>query len=102
MNPKADHHGDGLPDDVPGHFRVALEPVGENDRNFDDSHALAPQFVRELDLEAVTVRVDLVQVQGQQRTAPETLKPAGRISEGHPRDHLDEFRRDRSNQACWR
>ena len=49
-------------DDVAGHFGGALIAVGEDDGDLDDAQALAPDLVRQLDLEAVTVGADLVEV----------------------------------------
>jgi len=62
--------------------------VGEGDGDLGDAQALAPDFMSQFDLEAVSVRVDVLQVDGLERRATEALEPARRIGEGHARDQL--------------
>jgi hypothetical protein len=72
---------------------MALETVGKNDWDLDDSEALSPKFVRHLDLETVPVRAYLIQVNGLEGPASETFVPACGIGKGHSRDELHVLRR---------
>ena len=66
-----------------------MKPVGENDGHLNDTSALSPDPVSELDLEAVTVRTNFVQVDGGEGLFSEALEAAGGIAERHAGDELD-------------
>src|SRR6266545_7480747 len=86
LKPQPPDHPDRFPDDSAGHFRAALKTVGENDRYFHDPHSLPPKLVRHLDLKAVAVGADVLEIDGLQRAAAKTFVAAGRVGERHAGD----------------
>ncbi len=58
---------------------MTLEALCKNDRDFDDSHALTPNLVRQLDLKALSVGPDGVEMDRLQRAAAEAFESARRI-----------------------
>ena len=89
MDEEAPDHEDGFVDYLARDLGGALEAVGEDDGDFDDAHALAPEFVGELDLEAVAVGADVIEVDGFQGVTAEAFEAAGGIAEGHAGDDAD-------------
>ena len=53
LEPKPPNHDERLANDVAGHFRMALEAVGENNWDLDDFQALPPKAMSHLDLKAI-------------------------------------------------
>ena len=64
----------------------------------DGTVAGAPEDVRQLDLEAVAVGPDALEVDRLQRAPPETFEAAGRISERHAGDDLHVLGRSEAEQ----
>lgn len=67
---------------------MPFRPFREDDWNFFNSKTLPPEFVGQLNLEAVTVGADLVQVQSLKRTSAKAFVATGGIGDGHPGDFL--------------
>src|SRR5215510_13010814 len=67
---------------------MPLESIRKNNRHLHHFEPLAPQLVGHLDLEAVSVRTDLIQVDRLQRSLAKTFISASRISKRHPCDNL--------------
>src|SRR5690349_17485958 len=70
---------------------MSLEPVGKNDWHLNDFHSLTPQLVRHLNLEAVAVGADCIQIDGLERAAPKAFVAASRISKRHAGNDFDVF-----------
>src|SRR5580765_6584667 len=79
LGPETPDHEEGFLDDFAGHFGAALEAVGEDDRDFNDAQALAPDFVGHLDLEAVAVGADVFEIERLEGLSAETFEAAGRV-----------------------
>lgn len=86
LEEEAPDHEDGFVNDLARDLGGALEAVGKDDGNFDDFHALPPEFVCELDLEAVAVGANGIELDGFQGVATEAFEAAGRIAERHAGD----------------
>ncbi len=69
-----------------------MKAVSENNWNFDDAQALAPDFVGEFDLKAVTVGTNAIDVDRLERGAAKAFEAAGRVGERHARNDADVFR----------
>ena len=67
---------------------MTLGPVGENNRDFDDPESLSPEDVRHLNLKAVAVGLDGLEIDGLQRTPAETFVTARRVGKRHAGDQL--------------
>jgi len=74
LEPEPPDHEEGLTDDAAGHLGGALETVGEDDRHFGDAEPLAPDLVGQLDLEAVAIGTNGLEVELGEGLAAETLK----------------------------
>src|SRR5256885_9855047 len=64
LEPETPDHPEGFPDDLPRHFGAAQKAIRENDRHLGDLHSLHPDLVVELDLEAVAVGPDAIEMDG--------------------------------------
>ena len=74
-----------LDDDVVGHLRLADLAIDEDDRQFDDTEAEPMDAPRHLDLEAVALGVDGVEVDRLEHLAAKALEAAGQVAVGSPR-----------------
>src|SRR5213082_2253642 len=83
LKPQPPDHPDRFPNDLAGHFGVALKSVGENDRHFQDFHTFAPQLVGHLDLKTVAIGADVVKVDGLERAAAKTFVTARGVGNRH-------------------
>src|ERR1022692_5017031 len=70
---------------------MSLRAFGENDRHFNDFESLPPKFVGQLDLKAIAVGADFIQVEGLERAAAKTFVAAGRVAEWHAGDERHIF-----------
>jgi hypothetical protein len=77
------HVHDRLEEDRPAHLGDAFGAIREADGHFDDGEAFAQRAVRPLDLEGVALRVDRVEIDGFEDTAPVALEAAGEIADAH-------------------
>lgn len=93
LKPQPPNHHQCLPNNMARHFRMALEPISKNDRDFHYFHPLTPQAMRHFDLETISVRAHLLQMNCLQGSSPETFISARRIGERHSRNDLHVFRR---------
>ena len=82
------HHNQCLPDDRLRHLRTPLKPIREDDGDLFDPKPTTPDLVGELDLETVTIRPDLGEIDAFQGRPPEAFEPPGGIGERHAGDKL--------------
>src|SRR6185369_7854678 len=76
LKPEFPDHAQRLAHNTLVHLGVSLKTVGENNRHLDDLHPLTPDLVRHFDLEAVAVRLDLIELDRVQRAPAETFVAA--------------------------
>src|SRR5439155_8096280 len=91
LQPQAPDHDECLAHDLARNLRSALKTLREDDRHFDDPHALPPEFVGQFNLKTVAVGADVMKIDRLECGTPETFVSAGGIGEGHTSDDLDIF-----------
>ena len=65
---------------------MTLRAFGEDDRHLDDLVTLPPETVVHLDLEAVTVGLDFIELLRQECTTGETFESSSRVGDAHAGD----------------
>jgi len=89
LQPEPPDHPEGLDDYVPRKLGTSLDAFGESYGRFDHFEPVAPEPVRQFNLEAVSVGMHRVEFEKLECAPTETFKAAGRIRERHPGDEPD-------------
>src|SRR5207237_389525 len=82
--PQGGHLPDRFERDTRVHLGLSYAAIAKCDRHLQDLEACLHRTVRQLDLEAITVGMDVFEVEMLQHGAAEALEPSGEVADRDP------------------